>query len=81
MEIINYFLSTLFVLKVLHLEICGICFLASFGGEKRVPSFFSISLNLFTADFLSLAKNVPISNQENQYLNNLWFNSCRRNLK
>ena len=69
-KMINYLFESLFALNVLNLEMWGICFLASFGEEKRTPSFIAITFSLFTADFLSLAKNVPINIQEKSPLNN-----------
>tara|TARA_Y100000296_G_C5012146_1_gene175637 strand:- start:9 stop:233 length:225 start_codon:yes stop_codon:yes gene_type:complete len=71
---ISYFFESLFVLKVLNLEICGICFLASFGSLNLVPSFLLISFNLFIADFLFLEKNITIKNKEKHHLNNYRFN-------
>tara|TARA_Y100000310_G_C20073881_1_gene530654 strand:+ start:192 stop:416 length:225 start_codon:yes stop_codon:yes gene_type:complete len=67
---INYLFEILFVLNVLNLEMCGICFLASFGSLNLVPSLLLISFNLLTADFLFLEKNVAIENKEKHHLNN-----------
>ena len=58
---------------------CGICFLANFGLDNRIPSFLETDSTLLMADFLSFEKNFPILNKEKHSLNNYRFALTNKN--